>query len=37
MNGKIITLDDKAHTLFGKDYTTLMQIATDMLDIKEVK
>lgn len=36
MNGKIITLDEKAHTLFGKDYTTLMQIATDMLSLEEV-
>lgn len=30
MNGKIITLDSKAPTIFAKDFTTLMQIATDM-------
>lgn len=30
MNGKIMTLDSKAPTIFAKDFTTLMQIATDM-------
>lgn len=34
MNGTIITLDKKAPSLFAKDYTTMMQIATDMI-IKE--
>lgn len=31
MSGKIITLDNKAHSLFAKDFTTMMQIATDGL------
>lgn len=35
MNGKIITLDNRAATVFAKDYTTLMQIITDMYN--EVK
>ena len=35
MNGKIITLDSRAATIFAKDYTTLMQIITDMYN--EVK
>ena len=30
MNGKIITLDDKAPNIFSKDYTTLMQLITDL-------
>lgn len=30
MNGKIITLDNRAASLFAKDYTTLMQVITDM-------
>jgi len=30
MNGKILTLDPKIGTLFGKDYTTLMGVATDL-------
>ncbi len=30
MNGKIITLDSKAPLVFNKDYTTLMQIITDI-------
>ena len=30
MNGKIITLDKKASSFFGKDYTTLMGICTDL-------
>ncbi len=30
MNGKIITLDNKASTVFAKDFTTFMQIITDM-------
>ncbi len=30
MNGEIITKDDKMPTIFSKDYTTLMQIITDM-------
>ncbi|MDE5539245.1 MAG: AAA family ATPase [Bacilli bacterium] len=32
MEGNIITLDNKAPSIFSKDFTTLMQIATDMLD-----
>lgn len=30
MNGKIITLDNKASSVFSKDYTTLMGICTDI-------
>jgi len=30
MSGKIITLDAKAPSIFAKDYTTLMQIITDI-------
>lgn len=30
MDGKIITLDSKAPNIFAKDYTTLMQIVTDL-------
>jgi len=30
MNGKIVTLDSKAPIVFAKDFTTLMQIITDM-------
>ena len=30
MNGKIITLDKRASSVFGKDYTTLMGICTDI-------
>ena len=30
MNGKIVTLDSKAPMVFSKDFTTLMQIITDM-------
>lgn len=30
MNGKIITLDKRASNVFGKDYTTLMGICTDI-------
>ena len=30
MNGKIITLDKKASSIFSKDYTTLMGICTDI-------
>lgn len=30
MDGKIITLDNRAASLFAKDYTTLMQVITDM-------
>ena len=30
MNGKIVTLDSKAPMVFAKDFTTLMQIVTDM-------
>jgi len=30
MSGKIITLDSKAPSVFAKDYTTLMQIITDI-------
>ncbi|MCM1053676.1 MAG: AAA family ATPase [Ruminococcus sp.] len=30
MNGKIVTLDSKAPMVFAKDYTTLMQIVTDL-------
>ena len=30
MNGKIITLDKKASSLFAKDYMTLMGICTDL-------
>lgn len=30
MNGKVITLDAKAPTTFSKDFTTLMQIASDL-------
>lgn len=30
MNGKIVTNDVKAPSIFAKDYTTLMQIITDM-------
>ncbi len=30
MNGKIITLDEKMPTLFSKDYTTLMQLISEM-------
>lgn len=30
MNGKIITLDNKASSVFSKDFTTFMQIITDM-------
>ena len=30
MNGKIITLDKKASSVFSKDYTTLMGICTDI-------
>lgn len=36
MKGKILTLDEKAPSTFAKDFTTLMQIATDAMDI-EVK
>lgn len=36
MNGKIITLEAKAAQIFGKDYTTLMQIITDIYS-KEVE
>ena len=32
MNGKIITLDQKAHSMFSKDYTTLMGICTDIFE-----
>jgi len=35
MNGKIITLDSKAPLTFSKDYTTLMQIITDMYKEEE--
>ena len=35
MNGKIITLDNKAPLTFSKDYTTLMQIITDMYKEEE--
>lgn len=31
IEGKIVTLDKKMTTTFGKDYTTLMTIATDLL------
>lgn len=30
MDGKVITLDEKAPTIFSKDFTTLMQIASDL-------
>ena len=30
MNGNILTLDNKLATVFSKDYTTLMQVITDM-------
>ena len=30
MNVKIITLDKRASSVFGKDYTTLMGICTDI-------
>ncbi len=30
MNGKIITLDNKVPSIFAKDYTTLMQLITDI-------
>ena len=36
MNGKIITLDSKAPNVFSKDYTTLMQLITDLYN-EEVK
>lgn len=36
MNGQIVTLDSKAPMVFAKDYTTLMQIVTDM-HAEEVK
>ena len=35
MNGKIVTLDSKVSTVFAKDYTTLMQIITDMYKEEE--
>lgn len=36
MNGKIITLDSKVGTLFGKDYTTLVGMATDFYKLEGV-
>ncbi len=35
MNGKIITLDTKAASVFAKDYTTLMGICTDLWEGEE--
>lgn len=35
MNGQIITLENKASTIFAKDYTTLMQIVTDIYQEEE--
>ena len=37
MNGNIITLDSKVPTIFGKDYTTLMQLITDLYQEGEAK
>lgn len=36
MHGKIVTLDSKASAVFSKDYTTLLQIVTDLFQ-NEVK
>ena len=35
MNGQIITLESKASSVFAKDYTTLMQIITDIYQEEE--
>jgi len=35
MNGEIITLDSKASSVFAKDYTTLMQMITDLYQEEE--
>ena len=35
MNGEIITLQKKAASVFNKDYTTLMKIATDLYGKEE--
>ena len=37
MNGKIITLEPKAAQVFGKDFTTLMQVITDIYSKEEEK
>lgn len=37
MRGKIVTLDSKAPLVFSKDYTTLMQIITDIYQKREVQ
>ena len=37
MNGKIVTLDNKAPNIFQKDYTTLMQLITDLYKEEEIK
>ena len=35
MDGKIITLEENAPVVFAKDYTTMMQLATDMYGVEE--
>ncbi len=37
MSGNIITLDSKMPNIFSKDYTTLMQVITDMYNEEESK
>lgn len=37
MNGKIITLEPKAAQVFGKDFTTLMQVITDIYSKGEIQ